>query len=383
MFSNIKKAIKKILRFLKSRLTNLMKQFLFVGLVFIPTVLSTLYFGLIASDVYISESKFIVRAPQQQVSGSALGVLLQGTSFARAQDDSYTVQDYIESRSSIKDVAEQIDIISVYKSNNIDWFSKFDFLGFDDSFESFYKYISKRVKVSQNSFSSITTLRVKAYTPEDALEINDLILGNAEELVNELNIRARRDLIKFAEEDVAFAKKRADQDSRNLAKYRNDNQIVDPEKQSLIQLQVISKMQDELVKAKSLLTQIKVSAPKNPQISSLENMISSIEQEIINELQKSTGKEESFSSQSPEYQRLIAESIFSEKQLAAALLALDSAITESRKQQFYLERIVDPILPDKAIEPKRLTSIIATILISIAIWGLVSLLLGSIREHRD
>lgn len=383
MFSNIKKVVKKILRFLKSRITSLMKQFLFVGIVFIPTVLSTIYFGLIASDVFISESKFIVRAPQQQVSGSALGVLLQGTSFARAQDDSYTVQDYIQSRSSIKDVAEQIDIINVYKSNNIDWFSKFDFLGFDDSFESFYKYISKRVKVSQNSFSSITTLRVKAYTPEDALEINDLILGNAEELVNELNIRARRDLIKFAEEDVAFAKKRADQDSRNLANYRNDNQIVDPEKQSLIQLQVISKMQDELVKAKSLLTQIKVSAPKNPQIPSLENMISSIEEEIINELQKSTGKEESFSSQSPDYQRLIAESIFSEKQLAAALLALDSAITEARKQQFYLERIVDPILPDKAIEPKRLTSIIATILISLAMWGLVSLLLGSIREHRD
>ena len=117
MFSNIKKVVKKILRFLKSRITSLMKQFLFVGIVFIPTVLSTIYFGLIASDVFISESKFIVRAPQQQVSGSALGVLLQGTSFARAQDDSYTVQDYIQSRSSIKDVAEQIDIINVYKSN--------------------------------------------------------------------------------------------------------------------------------------------------------------------------------------------------------------------------------------------------------------------------
>lgn len=383
MFSTIKKILKKIFNFTKAKTKSLMSQFLFVAAVFVPTSLSIFYFGIIASDVYISESKFIVRAPQQQVSGSAIGVLLQGTSFARAQDDSYTVQDYIQSRSSIKDIKDELDIIELYKSSDIDIFSRFDFLGFDDSFESFYKYISKRIKVSQNSFSSITSLRIKAFTPKSALDINNLILRNAEELVNELNIRARNDLIRFAKEDVEYAQKRADQDSKNLAEYRNENEIVDPDKQSLIQLQVISKMQDELVKARSLLSQIEVSAPENPQIPSLENMIRSIEEEINNELRKTAGKDESLSSQSPEYQRLVAESLFSEKQLASALLALDSAIAEARKQQFYLERIVDPILPDKAMEPKRISSILATFIISLALWGLISLLLGSIREHRD
>ena len=32
----------------------------------IPTVLAIVYFGLIASDVYISESRFVVRSPERQ-----------------------------------------------------------------------------------------------------------------------------------------------------------------------------------------------------------------------------------------------------------------------------------------------------------------------------
>jgi capsular polysaccharide transport system permease protein len=34
--------------------------------VIIPTILASIYFGLIASDVYISESRFVVRSPQRQ-----------------------------------------------------------------------------------------------------------------------------------------------------------------------------------------------------------------------------------------------------------------------------------------------------------------------------
>ena len=44
-----------------------------LGTVLLPTVLAILYFGPIASDVYISESRFVVRNPQRQAvtSGTA------------------------------------------------------------------------------------------------------------------------------------------------------------------------------------------------------------------------------------------------------------------------------------------------------------------------
>lgn len=37
---------------------------LFLACVVAPTLLSSVYYGLIASDVYVSESRFVVRAPE-------------------------------------------------------------------------------------------------------------------------------------------------------------------------------------------------------------------------------------------------------------------------------------------------------------------------------
>ena len=130
-------------------------------IVILPSITLSIYFAFIHSSVYITESKFIVRAPQQQ-STTSIGMLLRGTSFARAQDDAYTVQEYLQSRDAINSLSEKLDLIPIYSSSNIDPSNRFGVLGISNSFEDFYKYFSKHISVSQNSYSSITTLRVKA-----------------------------------------------------------------------------------------------------------------------------------------------------------------------------------------------------------------------------
>ena len=47
--------------------------------VVVPTVLATLYFGFLASDVYVSESRYVVRSPEKPQKGG-LGLLL-GSAF--------------------------------------------------------------------------------------------------------------------------------------------------------------------------------------------------------------------------------------------------------------------------------------------------------------
>ena len=60
--------------------------------VIVPTLVSVVYFGVMASDRYTSQSSFVVRSPKSQSSLSGLGAILQGTGFTRAQEDIYTVQ---------------------------------------------------------------------------------------------------------------------------------------------------------------------------------------------------------------------------------------------------------------------------------------------------
>ena len=69
-------------------------NWLFILTVVVPTLLSVIYFGFIASDVYISESRFVVRSPERQTA-SPLGMFIKGSGFSRSQDDTYTVQDFM------------------------------------------------------------------------------------------------------------------------------------------------------------------------------------------------------------------------------------------------------------------------------------------------
>ena len=110
---------------------------LFALTVLVPTAIAILYFGLIASDVFISESRFVVRSPQR-AANTGLGSLLQGAGFARSQDDSYTVHDYIQSRDALRELDQQFAVGKAYGSPKVDIFSRFAGLDWDDSFEALH-----------------------------------------------------------------------------------------------------------------------------------------------------------------------------------------------------------------------------------------------------
>ena len=63
----------------------------FWAIVGLPTLVAGVYFFAIASDLYLSEAKFIVRSPNH-VQASSLGALIQSTGLGRAVDDTAVVE---------------------------------------------------------------------------------------------------------------------------------------------------------------------------------------------------------------------------------------------------------------------------------------------------
>ncbi|MEQ1517640.1 MAG: capsule biosynthesis protein, partial [Usitatibacteraceae bacterium] len=63
--------------------------------------------------------------------------------------------------------------------------------------------------------------------------------------------------------------------------------------------------------------------------------------------------------------------------------ALETAKSEALRKQLYLERLVQPNLPDKAEEPRRIRSVMTVLLLGLVAWGVISLLVASVREHTD
>ena len=69
--------MKKYYTYFKKIISKVYRKKLFFYVFALPSALVTLYYGFIASNQYVTESKFIIRSPQQQSSNDALGLFLE------------------------------------------------------------------------------------------------------------------------------------------------------------------------------------------------------------------------------------------------------------------------------------------------------------------
>lgn len=355
---------------------------IFTATVIVPTFCAILYFGAFASDVYVSEAKFVVRSPEKS-STSGLGILLKSAGFANAGDEVYAAQQFVESRDALRALNSRDAFIKAYTKPTISVFDRLGAFGAGDSFEDLYKYYEKMVVVRHDTSSSIITLTVRAFAPEDAKRFNEQLLNMAEDTVNRLNTRGRQDLIRFGQAEVDNAKEQARNAAIALATYRNQQGVIDPEKQATVQLQMVSKLQDELIATENQLVQVRAFAPKNPQIEVFEVKAAALSRQIDEELGKVVGNRKSLSSSAAQYQRLSLEAQFSDRQLASAMASLEEARNEARRKQAYVERIVEPNLPDTPLEPRRLRGMLATLALGLVAWGVLSMLLAGVKEHQS
>ncbi len=365
-----------------STLNYLKKHRLFAATVVVPTLIASIYYGMVASDIYISESQFVVRAPDKPTV-SGLGAMLQSTGLSSAHDDVYTARDYILSRDALTSLDHNLSYRKLYSDSKVDTVSRFDGFGFDNSFEALFKYYQKQVGITIDSQSSILTLSVQAFDANEAKKINEHLLSISEQLINRLNERGRADMIGFAEGEVARAMARAKAASLAVSNYRDAKSVFDPEKQSALQLQLVAKIQDELIATRAQLSQMISLSPENPQVALLQNKITNLTSQIASESSKVTGSNTSLAQKSSKYEQLVLERDFAGKQLAAALASLESARNEALRQHLYLERISQPNTPDIALEPRRIRSIAAVFILGLILWGILSILNAGVREHHD
>jgi capsular polysaccharide transport system permease protein len=283
----------------------------------------------------------------------------------------------------LKELDDKLAIRQSYSNPRVDRLKRFPGLDWDKSFEAFYRYYGKQVTVEYDPVSSISILTVHAFTAEDAQKINQMLLEMSERLVNGLNDRSRHDLVHFAEEEVKVAAEQARDASVALLDFRSKQAVFEPDKQAAIQLEGVAKLQGELISTEAELAQLKKLSPNNPQIIGLGSRAETLRSAITAEASKVTGGSGSLSVHASAFERLAVESQFADKQLGVAMATLESARSEAVRKQLYLDRLVQPNLPDDALEPRRIRSVLTVCLLGLLAWGTASLVLASVREHTE
>ena len=214
-----------------------------------PTSLALIYFGLLASDIYVSESRFVVRSPKKPAV-SGVGMLLETAGFSNGSDEMRAAQGYISSRDGLRALDADGLARRAWGNSGVFILNRFDPFGIYGSFEELFLYYGGKVAVDFDSETGIATMTVSAFSADDAQVMNRRLLERAEALVNQLNDRSRGDLVRYAEREVAETQSRARTAALALAAFRNRAGVIDPERQASVQLQMISKLQDELIGAR-------------------------------------------------------------------------------------------------------------------------------------
>jgi capsular polysaccharide transport system permease protein len=370
-----------VLKSFWERVKRINRLFLFI--VVLPTALAALYFGLIASPVYVSESSFVVYSPSQPVSTSGLASLLSGLGGSNSTSAAETIRTYVVSWDAMMALQKVYDLKRIYGNSHIDIFNRFGGIFYPHrSFVRLLKYYRNMVTDAPDAANGITKLRVQAFTAKDAHTINAFLLHKSQEIVNELNRTAREKSVYYAKQDVKTAEEKLRQANIALANYRNAHGVFNPSAQSALQLGMVSKLQDQLIQQRTQLDAILAHAPDNPQISVLRSSIQALEGEIKTAKSKVTSPGgQSLASKDTEFERLTVNQLLAEKLLEAAMTSLEQARLTAQKQQLYLETISRPNLPDAPQEPKRVEDILAVLLVSLMLWGVLSILVAGVKEH--
>ncbi|MDI1281655.1 chain-length determining protein [Brevundimonas sp.] len=360
------------------RLTGLPWPFLLV--VGLPTLLAAIYYLLIASPRYVSEARFIVRAPAQ-TQPSALGVALQGVGLPGAQTDAFAVHEYIRSRDGLRDLATHYDVAAMLGRPGADILSRYPRPWDSRTFEGLHRGYLRFIIVGYDSTTGISTLRVEAFTPADAEGMAETLLQGGESLINRLNTRAATDAVTAAEQAQDEARTRLATAQQRLIAFRNRERFIDPARTAAEGGKLIGDLMATVASLKADRSQLAAEAPQSPRLPGIDSRIAAFERQIALERAKIAGDAGSLAPQVSAYEDLVQEREFAGQQLTEAAAALVLARQESRRQSLYLERVVNPSRPDEPVEPRRWMSLLTVLASALLIYGIGWLVWAGVREH--
>lgn len=354
----------------------------FILFVILPTLCAALYNGLYASDVFISESRFVIKSPDQKRGQiSTLANLIQTTGLSSGQEQANEILAYVHSRDALTELEKNSRIREKFSSRRVDFFSRFPSPFSNESFEELYKYYSSMIEVGQDSETGTAIIKVKAFTPQDAYAINVRLLELSEQLVNRLNDRAQTKGIGEAERQVALSTARVKAARLLVAQFRNTQEVIDPAKQVGGVLEVSNNLIAQRAALKAQLDLMVRTTPLNPAIPALRDRIGAMTAQIASQDSRLVGNSTGIASKIGGYENLLVEQEFATSALNAAEAALVQARADAQRQQFYLERVVTPNLPDAPLLPKRLLNTIIVAAAAACLYFVGWMFIVGILEH--
>lgn len=351
--------------------------------VFLPTLVVTIYYGLFASPQYVSTTKFNVvvgNGSHVNLLSDSLGLAFGGGASQSNIGEALIVKEFLKSQDIVHILQKKIKLLEIFQNNEADFWA---IAPENPKIEDFLDYYTKMIEVSLNENDGFVTLKVSAFTPEDAKKIAESIMNEAEDFVNKRSDRMQKDSIKFAEKFLSEAEGKVLQANISLSEFRNQNQNFDPTVTAKGVLMITSGLEAELAKTKTEIATLRnFLKSDNPRIKNLEAKKSSLIGQIKSQRTRlAARKGSSLADMAQEYEARKLTTQFAVKRYASAIVGLEEARVKASQQTKYLLRVIGPTMPEDSTKPKSFKEIFGTFFISLVMFTVTSLVLSALKDH--
>jgi capsular polysaccharide transport system permease protein len=346
----------------------------------IPVAAAIVYYVFVASDIYVSSASYLVRGVNSHRVGG-LGSLLNTIGISRTADDTSAIEQFVVSRDAIREVDKRLNLRTMYGRRDIDFLSRLPHFWQTDSFEAFYDGMQSYVSVTQDQTTGISKLTVRAFRAADAKAVADVLLRQAEQMVNQMNGRAQEDSIGVAKREVQDSRRAVLDAEAALTEFRKQELMVDPVSYSAVLLQTIAGLMKEKSSVQSQVSTVASLSPSSPSLSSLNSQAKALDDKINDVRAKLAGGNDSLSGKLAAFDQLALDAKLAEQRYGSALVSLQNAQLEAQRQQVYLEEVVAPGLPDLPIEPESLRGIATIAFVGFATFSMLWILAVGAKDH--
>lgn len=376
--SDILKIQRDIAKRRRRKLAMLMvRLFLFV---FLPTAVAGYYYYNIATPLYATNSEFNIQQAESQAAGG-LGGLFQGTGLA-TQQDSTTVQSYLQSRDAMQRLDAELGFQSHWTGPNIDALWR---LEPDATNEATYALYQSKVRLGYDPTEGILKMEVIAADPQTSQAWSERLISYAEEQVDSMTQRLRNDQMQGARESFEEAERRVIDAQAKVLDLQERLGVLDPLTETSSLMSQITQFETQLRTKQLELDQVLANArPQQARVDTLRGEIGRLRdlvQELRSSMTDTVDGTASLARISGELR--IAEADLATRQLLLQQAAsqMESARVEANRQTRYITVGVSPIAPDEPTYPRAFENTLLAFAIFAGIYLMLSLTVSVLREQ--
>lgn len=353
------------------------------SLALLTCVLLTLYWGLIASDRYVSEARVIIQRTDFAASQAMdFSSLLAGTSGVNRADQ-LLLRDHLLSVDMLKKLDAKLNLRAHYSNKNHDLLSRM--WSEKAPQEWFHRHFLSRVSVELDDYAGVLVIKAQGYDTRTAHAITAMLVEEGERTMNAMAHQLAAEQVSFVEKQVTLLAERFQEARRNVVAYQNQKGLVSPQATAESLVGIVNQLETrrtELQARRSAL--LAYLAPQAPGIVELDAQLAAIEKQMTQEQARLTApKGQTLNSTVEEYQRLEMAAKFAEDVYKTALVALEKGRVEATRTIKKMSVLQEATLPEYALQPARFYNIVVSVLLTLLLAGIVHLLATIIRDHKD